>query len=103
MSDILSPRDDIRLVTPSSQGTVTCGTSKTLLVAANANRRHLDIIRLGANDVWVQAELDPAVDESYPLLSRGSVFTLSKEHMYQGAIYGIADGGTSDICFTEYE
>lgn len=84
-----------------SFGTVTVGTTATLIKPANSSRIAL-IITPNTSGKIIFIGLDNSVTTANGIqLNQDDVFTIDQNNLYTGAIFGIVATGTIDIRFIE--
>ncbi len=86
----------------SSYGTVTVAATATLIVAANTNRKDLELNNVGAVVVYL------GMDNSVTTSNGFSLYEDSFRDIYKGStgnylgdVYGIAASGTADVRYWE--
>lgn len=78
---------------------ITCGTSATLIIAANASRKYLSIKNVGANPIYVGPS-GVTTANGYPVAVNAEV--IMKESVSTAAVYGVVAGGTEKAAYLEW-
>lgn len=85
-----------------SYNTVPTGTSATLIIAANPERKGVIVYNYSAVNVFVGPDANVTVSNGIPLLPRANVDWIGLDSSYRGAIYAVATSGTADVRYWEW-
>jgi hypothetical protein len=78
--------------------TITTSSTKVL---SECNRSYLVLTNVNAYDVWLGFGETAVINEGILLAGFGGSIVFTKDNIYQGDIYMIANGGSNDISYVE--
>lgn len=86
----------------STYGTVSVGSTATIILAANLERRGSLLFNNSAQTVYLGMDASVTTANGFPLLSNASMQNSGPNALWKGAIYGIVASSTANCRFWEY-
>lgn len=85
-----------------SYNTVTVGSTATLIIAANNNRKGLIICNNGSASLFFGPNASITTSNAMPLAAAAYFITSGEREDFRGAIYGIVASSTNDVRYWEW-
>jgi hypothetical protein len=86
----------------SSYNTVSVGSTATLILAANLERRGSLLFNNSNQTVYLGMDVGVTTSNGFPLLSNASMQNSGPNAVWKGVIYGIVSSSTADCRFWEW-
>ena len=81
---------------------VSVGTSATLIIAANNNRKGIVLVNYGNAVLYIGPDDQITTANAIPLLPRAFLESTGLAAGWRGSIYGLAESGTIDVRYWEW-
>lgn len=85
-----------------SYNAVTVGTSATLIIAANAERKGLEVCNNSSATIYIGPDANITTSNAMPIAASQYLNDSGLFDAYRGALYGIVVASTADVRFWEW-